>query len=168
MIVRAWDQLHASKVRSGVGELIYGMGEQFTPLVKNGQSVYIWNEDGGTSTDQSYKNVPFYLSNAGYGLLVNSTDRVEFEVATENVSKVAFSVPGEELDNYFILGPTPKEVLARYTSLSGKPALPPAWSYGLWLSTSFTTDYDEDTVMHFIDGMLERGIPLSVFHFDCC
>lgn len=152
----------------GVDELIYGMGEQFTPLVKNGQSVYIWNEDGGTSTDQSYKNVPFYLSNAGYGLLVNSTDRVEFEVATENVSKVAFSVPGETLDIYFIDGPDLKDVLQRYTDLSGKPALPSAWSFGLWLSTSFTTDYDEATVMHFIDGMLDRGIPLSVFHFDCC
>jgi alpha-D-xyloside xylohydrolase len=37
----------------------------------------------------------------------------------------------------------------------------------LWLSTSFTTAYDEKTVMSFIDGMAERGIPLTVFHFDC-
>jgi hypothetical protein len=43
----------------------------------------------------------------------------------------------------------------------------PEWSYGLWLSTSFTTDYDEQTVNAFIDGMAERDIPLSVFHFDC-
>jgi alpha-D-xyloside xylohydrolase len=43
----------------------------------------------------------------------------------------------------------------------------PAWSYGLWLSTSFTTDYDEATVSGFIDGMAERDLPLSVFHFDC-
>ena len=46
--------------------------------------------------------------------------------------------------------------------------MPARWTYGLWLSTSFTTDYDEKTVMRFIDGMLERDIPLSVFHFDCC
>ena len=26
------------------------------------------------------------------------------------------------------------------------PPLPPAWSFGLWLSTSFTTSYDEETV----------------------
>ncbi|MDE1455783.1 glycoside hydrolase family 31 protein, partial [Bacillus paralicheniformis] len=61
----------------------------------------------------------------------------------------------------------PKDVLKRYASLTGKPALPPAWSFGLWLSTSFTTDYSEETVTRFIDGMTERGIPLSVFHFDC-
>jgi alpha-D-xyloside xylohydrolase len=58
-------------------------------------------------------------------------------------------------------------VLERYTALTGRPALPPAWSFGLWLSTSFTTDYDEDTVNRFVGGMAERDIPLSVFHFDC-
>src|SRR5690606_18849277 len=54
-----------------------------------------------------------------------------------------------------------------YTNLTGKPALPPAWSFGLWLSTSFTTNYDEQTVNSFVDGMREREIPLSVFHYDC-
>ena len=58
-------------------------------------------------------------------------------------------------------------MVKRYTDLTGKPALPPAWTFGLWLSTSFTTNYDEKTVMRFIDGMLKRGIPLKVFHFDC-
>jgi alpha-D-xyloside xylohydrolase len=58
-------------------------------------------------------------------------------------------------------------VLERYTALTGRPALPPAWSFGLWLSTSFTTDYDEETVTRFVGGMAERDIPLSVFHFDC-
>ena len=151
-----------------VDELIYGFGEQFTPFVKNGQSVYIWNEDGGTSTEQAYKNIPFYLSSRGYGVFVNHPERVEFEVATEQVSKVAFAVEGESLDYFFFNGPTMKEALMRYTDLAGKPSLPPQWSFGLWLSTSFTTNYDEKTVMSFIDGMHERGIPLSVFHFDCC
>lgn len=151
-----------------VGELIYGLGERFTPFVKNGQSVTIWNEDGGTCTEQSYKNIPFYLSNRGYGVFVNHPEKVEFEVATEHVAKVGFSVAGECLDYFFINGPTMKDVLKHYTDLTGKPSLPPSWSFGLWLSTSFTTDYDEKTVMSFIDGMKERGIPLSVFHFDCC
>lgn len=152
----------------GVDELIYGMGEQFGPFVKNGQSVEIWNEDGGTSTDQAYKNIPFYISNKGYGVFVNHPEKVEFEAATEQVSKVNFSVKGERLDYFFFGGPAMKNALVQYTDLTGKPSLPPAWTFGLWLSTSFTTDYDEETVMHFIDGMKEREIPLSVFHFDCC
>lgn len=150
-----------------VGELVYGMGERFTAFTKNGQSVDIWNEDGGTSTYQSYKNIPFYLTNRGYGVFVNHPEKVSFEVGTEQVSKVEFSVPGESMEYFLINGPTMKEVLERYTSLTGKPSLPPQWTFGLWLSTSFTTNYDEKTVLSFIDGMEERGIPLQVFHFDC-
>jgi alpha-D-xyloside xylohydrolase len=151
----------------GVGELVYGLGERFGPLVKNGQTVDIWNADGGTSSEQAYKNVPFYLTNRGYGVLVNHAGHVSFEVGSEAVEQVQFSVAGECLEYFVIAGPTPAEVLDRYTRLTGRPARVPDWSYGLWLSTSFTTDYDEATVKAFIDGMAERDIPLEVFHFDC-
>ncbi len=150
-----------------VGENIYGLGERFTPFVKNGQVVDIWNEDGGTASEQAYKNIPFYLSSKGYGILVNNPGRVSFEVASEVVTSVQFSVPGEFMDYYIISGDTLKDVLKNYTALSGRPALPPAWSFGLWLTTSFTTDYNEETVNHFVDGMAERDIPLHTFHFDC-
>lgn len=151
----------------GVGECVYGLGERFTAFVKNGQVVDMWNEDGGTSSELAYKNIPFYLTNRGYGVFVNHPEKVSFEVASEKVERVQFSVPGESLEYFVIYGPTPKHVLERYTALTGRPALPPAWSFGLWLSTSFTTDYEEETVTHFIDGMAQRHIPLHVFHFDC-
>ncbi|MCU1445548.1 alpha-xylosidase [Cryobacterium sp.] len=151
----------------GVGELVYGLGERFGPLIKNGQTIDIWNADGGTSSEQSYKNVPFYLTNRGYGVLVNHPEHVSYEVGTEAVERVQFSVAGPAIEYLVIYGPTPKEVLERYTRLTGRPARVPAWSYGLWLSTSFTTQYDEATVNSFIDGMAERDLPLSVFHFDC-
>ena len=79
----------------GVGDTVYGLGERFTALVRNGQTVDTWNEDGGTSTEQSYKNIPFYLTNRGYGVLVNHPERVSFEIGSEKVSKVQFSVEGE-------------------------------------------------------------------------
>lgn len=120
-----------------VGEKIYGLGERFTNFVKNGQTVDIWNEDGGTGTEQAYKNIPFYVSNKGYGVFVNSSDKVSFEVGSEKVSRVQFSVPGESLEYYVIAGDSMKDVLGHYTDLTGKPSLPPAWTFGLWLSTSF-------------------------------
>ena len=92
---------------------------------------------------------------------------VSFEVGSESVERVQFSTAGEAIEYLVFAGPEPKDVIDRYTSLTGRPASVPAWSYGLWLSTSFTTDYDEATVNSFVDGMRERGIPLSVFHFDC-
>jgi alpha-D-xyloside xylohydrolase len=151
----------------GVGECVYGLGERFTPFVKNGQVVEMWNEDGGTSSEIAYKNIPFYITNRGYGVLVSHPEKVSFEVGSEKVERVQFSVPGEYLEYFLIYGPTPRQVLERYTALTGRPALPPPWSFGLWLSTSFTTDYDEATVTSFIEGMQERNIPLHVFHFDC-
>ena len=151
----------------GVGEVVYGLGERFGPLVKNGQVVDIWNADGGTSSEQAYKNVPFYLTNRGYGVFVNHPGAVSFEVGSEAVSRVQFSVAGQNLEYLVIYGPTPREILHKYTGLTGRPALPPPWSFGLWLSTSFTTSYDEQTVTGFIDGMTNRDLPLSVFHFDC-
>ncbi len=155
------------QLRLSVGELVYGLGERFTPFVKNGQVVDIWNEDGGTGSEQAYKNVPFYYTNRGYGVFVDHPGRVSFEVGSEKVSRVGFSVGGERLRYYVIYGPTPAEIVAKYTALTGRPSRPPAWSFGLWLSTSFTTDYDESSVNSMIDGMQAREIPLSVFHFDC-
>ena len=151
----------------GVGECVYGLGERFTAFVKNGQVVEMWNEDGGTASQLAYKNIPFYLTNRGYGVFVNHPEQVSFEVASEKVERVQFSVPGESLDYFLIYGPSPAEVLERYTRLTGRPALPPAWTFGLWLTTSFTTAYDEATVTGFIDGMAQRDLPLHVFHFDC-
>ena len=155
------------QLKTDIGECIYGFGEKFTPFVKNGQVVETWNCDGGTCSDQSYKNIPFYISSKGYGVFVNSSDKVSFEVNSDTVSKVTFTQPGEELEYFVIGGNNLEEVLENYTTLTGKPSLPPAYTFGLWLSTSFTTSYDEDTVMSFIDGMRDRKIPLQVFHFDC-
>ena len=161
-------QLHVSEqLDLGVGEKIYGLGERFTNFIKNGQTVDIWNEDGGTGTEQAYKNIPFYLSNRKYGLFVDNPGKVSFEVGSEKVSRVQFSVPGEEMSYSVVGGENLKAILNTYTDLTGKAPLVSDWSYGLWLSTSFTTDYDEKTVLEFVDGMAERNIPLSVFHFDC-
>lgn len=150
-----------------VGEYIYGFGEKFTPFVKNGQSVETWNADGGTCCEQSYKSIPFYVSSVGYGVFVNSPDNVSFEVASDTVSKVSITVPGESIEYFVIGGENLEDVISNYTLLTGRPALPPAFTFGLWLTTSFTTKYDEETINSFIDGMADRKIPLSVFHFDC-
>ena len=150
-----------------VGETVYGLGERFGAFVKNGQSIDIWNADGGTLSEYAYKNVPFYVTSKGYGVLVNHPGNVSFEVASHHVSRVQFSVEGHSLDYYLFGGPTIKDALDQYTALSGRPALPPEWSFGLWLSTSFTTNYDEATILANIDRMESLGIPISVFHFDC-
>ncbi|KAG6821150.1 hypothetical protein H0H93_005370 [Arthromyces matolae] len=155
-----------SELNLSPGELIYGFGEQFTAL--------IWNQDGGTSSEQAYKCVPFYITNRNYGVFINHTGEVEVEVGSEKVSRVGVSVADSTLEYFVIYGETPLElnrddeqILEKYTRMTGRPALLPAWTYGLWLSTSFLTDYSSDTVSGFLHGMQKRDCPVRVFHLDC-
>ena len=115
-------------------------------LATGGKTLYIGGQNGflregklagpdlASQVEQAYKNIPFYLTNRGYGVLVNHPGHVSYEVGSESVERVQFSVPGESLEYFLIYGPTPKEILERYTALTGRPASVPAWSYGLWLS----------------------------------
>lgn len=78
------DVLIAIQLHLSVGEDVYGLGERFGAYVKNGQSVDIWNEDGGTASEQGYKDIPFYMTSNGYGVLVNNRGHVSFEIGSEN------------------------------------------------------------------------------------
>ncbi|MFY0930658.1 alpha-xylosidase, partial [Lactobacillus paragasseri] len=100
------------------GEKIYGLGERFSNFVKNGQEIEMWNADGGTETMQSYKNIPLYLSNRKYGIFVDSSEKVSYEIASQQVDRVEFSVPDQTLSYYFIGGSDNKEVLDHYTALT--------------------------------------------------
>ncbi|KAF2868537.1 glycosyl hydrolases family 31-domain-containing protein [Massariosphaeria phaeospora] len=155
------------QLQLGVGDKVYGLGERFGPFAKNGQSIDMWNDDGGTGSELTYKNIPFFITSAGYGVFIPTSGFMSLEVQTERTTRVNIAVPGESLSVYFIYGSTPKDILATYSHITGAPALPPPWTFGLWLTTSFTTKYDENTVSSFLDGMKERDIAVSVFHFDC-
>ena len=78
------DVFSAIQLHLSVGEDVYGLGERFGAYVKNGQSVDIWNEDGGTASEQGYKDIPFYMTSNGYGVLVNNRGHVSFEIGSEN------------------------------------------------------------------------------------
>ena len=105
-----------------VDEYVYGLGERFTPFVKNGQVVEMWNEDGGTASEIAYKNIPFYVTNKGYGILVDNEGDVAYEIASEKVERVQFSVEGERLGYYVISGKTPMGTVEKYTQHTAKPA----------------------------------------------
>ncbi|KAK7753880.1 hypothetical protein SLS62_004246 [Diatrype stigma] len=156
-----------TQTQLGVGETVHGLGERFGAFNKVGQSVALWNADGGTSSDQAYKNVPFWLSSRGYGVFVDHPGRVELEVGSERCTRVQTSVAGQRLKWYLIHGPAPRDVLRRLAALTGRPPAVPPWSYGLWLSTSFTTSYDDATVASFLEGMRARDVQVDVFHYDC-
>lgn len=153
------------KLSPGAGAHVCGQRESTDPFIKEGQNTDIRNTDSGTVCGQAYKNISSYSTKGGYGICFDDAVAVSFEVARGNVSRVQCSVPDESLEYYILFGPTTKKILERYTALIGRPALPPKGTFGLWLPASFPVSHDEYTVTQFIDGMSERCIPLSVFHF---
>lgn len=148
-------------------EHFVGLGEKFTAFDKRGQRALMWNYDAfGSESDRSYKNVPFYISSRGYGVLVDSGMATEFDLCQSTHSCVQILVPDDLIDYYVLAGPTPGEVLDRLDLLTGRPMLPPKWAFGTWISSGFFPD-TQDAVLTRARTLRERGIPCDVMHLDC-
>jgi alpha-D-xyloside xylohydrolase len=148
-------------------EHFVGLGEKFTGFDKRGQRAVMWNYDAfGAESDRAYKNVPFYLSSRGYGVLIDSGMAVEFDVCQSTHSCVQVLVPDDLIDYYLVAGPAPAQVLHRFDQLTGRPVLPPKWAFGTWMSSGFFPDSQEQVLAR-ARRIRERGIPCDVLHLDC-
>ncbi|RLI24523.1 hypothetical protein DRO58_07290 [Candidatus Bathyarchaeota archaeon] len=115
------------------GESFYGFGEKFTKLNKVGQRIRCWNTNPfGAGTEESYKNIPFFMSTRGYGIFVNSTYPIVFEMGSRSLMTYTIMVEDPRLDLFIIYGPSLKKILARYEEITGWPSLPPKESFGIW------------------------------------
>lgn len=148
-------------------EHFYGFGEKFTRLDKRGQSLDLWNWDAyGVGTERSYLNVPFWFSSNGYGVFVNTARRVTCHVGAPPVSLDSFvlEVDGDAVDQFVIWGPEPATILAHYTALTGRPPVPPKWSFGIWASRApYLTQQEVQSV---VAELRRRQIPVDVINLD--
>jgi alpha-D-xyloside xylohydrolase len=147
-------------------EQLFGLGMQFGPLNKRGQRLVSWTRDtfGFTASSITYMNVPFFLSSRGYGVFVNHTSPITYELGWPSLQSAAFRVEDPYLDYFLIYGPHPKDILSRYTELTGKSPLPPLWSFGMWMSRSRYASRAQ--VEEVVTGLREREIPCDVIHLD--
>ena len=148
-------------------EHFYGFGEKFTDFDKRGQRLEMWQWDAfGVQGERAYKNVPFFISTRGYGVFVDSTTAIRFDMAASNHALFSLIVPDSALDYYVIMGPDPKTIIMRYAGLVSFPTLPPKWSLGLWMSFGFVKDTAADILEH-ARSVRKHGIPCDVVHIDC-
>lgn len=156
------------------GEYIYGLGEQPGSIIRNGGTYEAWIEDAGIRAGRSAKTAPFFLSSRGYGVLVNTPECVSYEIGNECTteagpegitSRTQFSVKGQTLEYILIGGASMKHVMDIYSEIIGRAALPPAWSFGSWISTPRMEVYDEETILDLIEKNKTMNMPLSVIHF---
>lgn len=148
-------------------EHFYGFGEKFSDFDKRGQQLEMWHYDTyGVHTERAYKNVPFFVSSRGYGIFVDSIERVNFDMAASNHSTFSLVVPDSALDYYVIAGSDPKTIISRYASLVSYPILPPKWALGLWMSSGFQRDSQEEVIQR-ARAIREHDVPCDVLHLDC-
>lgn len=145
-------------------ELIYGLGERWDSIVRNGRAVDFHNKDAvGTTSRRTYVNIPFYISTKGYGLFLNSGAETTWNIATDDCSSLQFSVSDHQME-YFVMQGTPKEIIKSYCSLTGFAPLPPLWSFGLWMSRNSYVSWD--VVNDIANKIRENDIPCDVLHLD--
>jgi alpha-D-xyloside xylohydrolase len=148
------------------GECLFGLGEKFTRLDKAGQRIVGWTQDAlGSTSERSYKNIPFLWSSRGYGLMLDTAARITWDLGASSCQSAAVITEDSVFDAYLIYGPTPAKILEQYASLTGHAPLPPKWTFGLWLSSGGTYRNQGD-IESLIAGLERHEIPADVIHID--
>lgn len=147
-------------------EQLFGLGESFAALNRRGTRVVSWSRDthGTNTTPLTYLNIPFFISTGGYGIFINQTSRIIYELGWPSQVAISFRVEEPYLDYFLIHGPEPKQIIERYWRLTGRAALPPLWSFGVWMSRCMYRDAEQ--VRGVVERMRELDLPLDVVHVD--
>jgi alpha-glucosidase len=166
--VRVWKRLRGD-------EHVYGFGEKTGRLDKRGRQqggygYVMWNSDTfayESDTDPIYVSVPFFIvmrQGRAHGIFFDNTWRTSFDIGRESPELLSFGAPGGELNYYFIDGPTPKDVVQRYTALTGRVPMPPRWALGY--NQCRYSYYPESKVRFIADNFRVRKIPADVIWLD--
>ncbi len=152
-------------------EYIYGLGEETGHLNKRGYRYIMWNTDYPEphieSLESLYKSIPFFIvlkDNVAYGLFFDNTYKSYFDFGKECSDYIYYGVDNGNLNYYFIYGPTIREVIEKYTYLTGRTPLPPLWSLG-YHQCRYSYETGE-RVREIARNFRERDIPCDVIYLD--
>ena len=151
--------------RCEADEHFVGTGERFRKMDLSGQTFQLKNQDGqGVNNRRCYKNIPFYLSSRMYGVFFHTSDYCKLSLADHSSRSVQFLCDHATLDVFLLGGQTPEEILKEYRMLTGFPAMPPLWSFGIWMSRM--TYFSADEVEDICDRLRQEHYPCDVIHLD--
>jgi alpha-glucosidase len=153
-----------------LGEHYYGLGEKSGFLDKRRSNVTMWNTDAygyGKSTDPLYKSIPFFIGlrdGKAYGIFFDNSYRTYFDMGASFEDRYLFGSDGGEIDYYFFYGPEVKDVVGRYTELTGRMPMPPLWALGHQMSRY--SYYPADRILEIAKRCREEGIPTDTIYLD--
>jgi len=147
------------------GEKYAGTGERFLGMNLAGTTLTLENEDAaGANSPRAYKNIPFYVSSRGYGLLIMTSNHVRLSLADLSTRAAQCLVEGAVLDLFFIGGSNPAEIVRSYWQITGFPRKVPLWSFGVWMSRM--TYFSADETLEVVRKLREGKFPCDVIHLD--
>ncbi|HKI44872.1 MAG TPA: TIM-barrel domain-containing protein [Balneolales bacterium] len=152
-------------------EVYYGLGERPYQMNRAGATFTLWNTDHGGylsgSTDPLYQSYPFYIglaNNKAYGVFYNNSYKTTFDFGGQLKTHIGYYSEGGELCYYVIYGPGIKEVLQKYTRLTGRAPLPPKWALGY--QQSRYSYYPAEELKLIARQFRARKIPCDVLYLD--
>jgi alpha-glucosidase len=151
-------------------ETSYGLGERATGLNLRGKQYRLWNTDKADydrGDDPIYYSIPFYLGvheDLVYGVLWDNSFRGIVDVGHLSADELIFEAEGGPLVYYLFTGARVESVLQRYTELTGRIKLPPAWFLGY--QQSRFSYYPQDNVLKLAQDLRRRRVPCDVIYLD--
>lgn len=146
-------------------EKFAGTGERFQGMNLAGKTILLKNEDAlGANSRRAYKNIPFYVSSKGYGLLIMTSHHIRLSLADISTRAAQGLIEGDSLDLFFLGGQSVDRIVYNYKRITGFPRNVPLWSYGTWMSRM--TYFSADETIEVAKKMREGKFPCDVIHLD--
>ncbi|MDR0711673.1 MAG: alpha-xylosidase [Prevotellaceae bacterium] len=146
-------------------EVFVGTGERFAKMDLSGRTFQLKNQDGqGVNNRRTYKNIPLYLSSRMYGMFMHTCACAKLSLADHSTRSVQLLNEQPQLDVFLIGGDSIEEILRGYRRLTGFPAMPPLWSFGVWMSRM--TYFSADEVSQICRRLRSEDFPCDVIHLD--
>jgi alpha-D-xyloside xylohydrolase len=189
IVAASTDGKVAIRVPLRADEQLYGLGLNFKTVQQRGSVKQLHVDHyGGTDNGRTHAPVPFYVSSAGYGVLVDAPRYLTVYAGTavrrdsrhppavkdRNTDRswssqplsdaVEILVPAGGATVYLFAGPTALDAVRRYNLLSGGGVLPPKWGLGfLHRVKSLST---AEQAAREVEEFAARGYPLDVLGLE--
>lgn len=137
-------------------ERFYGLGQhQHGRLNQKGCVIDLMQRN-------SKVNIPFLLSNRGYGVLWNHPGVGRIELSENGTRWVAEAA--RQIDLWITVGDTPASIMENYVDATGHAPLFPEWAAGFWqCKLRYKT---QDELLRIAREHKKRGLPMDVIVVD--
>jgi len=173
-------RIHTSEIAPT--DCFYGFGEKTGEINKAYQFLSMSPKDAmgyhPKETDSLYKHIPFYIklnrdTKKASGYFYHNTYECDFNMGREKSNYwkpySRYRTDGGDIDLFFIAGPSIREIIERYTDLTGKSVMLPRYALGYLGSSMYYSELDkdcDDSILEFIDVTKEEQIPADGFYLS--